>query len=354
MGAQPGPVAGRERGQDGEHAVRARKIIEVRGVGAAPDPGDPHEREDRRAVGQVVRPGSAAVPEAGLGQHHDPGVHRGDLLVADAPALQDVRAVVLEHHVRHAGQPQHQVDRLGLLHVQGQAADRAVEIGECRGGFHAGRLVDRVARAKLARGVGHRGGLDLDDVGAQLSQGRGGHRSRDDHAERDHLNRGQRAGGTRLRPLRRPPLGGDLGGIMLAEPGRWAAVLREQRLPGQERLAREVELPEAGQWFVYEESPAPGLRVLGELPHCVDQRARHPELLGAADEVFAVHRDDRRRDDGHDLLGVLPPARRVGVGGIAEFGRAAEQLDEARPCLSVRAMNSITPSRQGHMPPTAG
>ena len=78
-----------------------------------------------------MRPGSG-VPEAGLGQHHDPGVHRGDLLVADAPPLQHVRAVVLQHHVRHAGQPQHQVDRLGLLHVQRQAADRPVEVGEHR------------------------------------------------------------------------------------------------------------------------------------------------------------------------------------------------------------------------------
>ena len=58
-----------------------------------------------------------------------------------------------------------------------------------------------IAQAKPARGVGHRGGLDLDHVGAQLGQDRGGHRSRDDHAERDYLDLGQRADGLRLRPF---------------------------------------------------------------------------------------------------------------------------------------------------------
>ena len=105
---------------------------------------------------------------------------------------------------------------------------------------------------------------------------------------------GQRARRAARGRRRRPPFAGDRGGIMLAEPGRRAPVLREQRLPGHERLARDVELAEGGQRRAHEEAAAARLRVLGELPHGVDQRARHAELLGAGDEVFAAHRQDGR------------------------------------------------------------
>ena len=58
---------------------------------------------------------------------------------------------------------------------------------------------------------------------------------------------------------------------MLAEPGRRAPVLREQRLLRQERLARHIELAETGQRLPHEKAAAAQLRVLGELPHGVDQ-----------------------------------------------------------------------------------
>ena len=129
------------------------------------------------------------------------------------------------------------------------------------------------------------GGLDPDALGDQLvDSAGGGHRSRDDHAERDHLNRGQRAGGTRLRPLaptatrrrsRRDYArrAGALGG----GTARAAAARTRTAGPGG-RTPRG--LPAVRD----EESPAAGLRVLGELPHGVDQRARHPEPLGAAEK----------------------------------------------------------------------
>jgi hypothetical protein len=104
----------------------------------------------------------------------------------------------------------------------------------------------RLALAQPARGVGHGGGLDLDHVGPQLGQGRAAQRARDDHAEGDHLDPGQRARRVGSRPWRRSPFAGDLRGIMLAEPGRRAPVLREQRLPRHERPARDVELAEGG------------------------------------------------------------------------------------------------------------
>ena len=141
-----------------------------------------------------------------------------------------------------------------------------------------------------------------------------------------------RGGSVRGR-ARRSPLAGDRRGIMLAEPGGRATVLREQRLPGHERLARDVELAQGGQRCAHEEAAAARLHVLGELTHGVDQRARDAELLGAGHEVFAAHGRDGRTDDRPELLGALLPHARVGQRGIAELGRVAEQLDQARPVL---------------------
>lgn len=114
-------------------------------------------------------------------------VARGDVVVRQAQAAEGVRAHVGDEHVRGVDQVQG-LSALGVvLEVERDAALVAVDVEVERG--HAGR------GAVLADADGVRGRLDLDHVGAEVSEDLGGVGAHHDGREVDHAHTVQGAGG---------------------------------------------------------------------------------------------------------------------------------------------------------------
>ena len=127
----------------------------------------------------------AGLAEAGNAQQDQARVGALELVVAQAPALEGARAIVLRHHVRRAREPLEQLRSLRLGQIQGDAALVARH--------HLPPQRDAILdRLELALAVALPGVLDLDDVGAEVRQQGRGERHRDHVAGVDHAKAGER------------------------------------------------------------------------------------------------------------------------------------------------------------------
>ena len=119
-----------------------------------------HRLADHAVAGALAV--GPVLAEAADAHHHEPRVARGERLVAQAPALERAGAEVLDQHVALRGQVGH--DRLALGPAQVDDDERLVA--------EDARRVERLAVEALAHGA-HRvalGGLDLDDLGAEVGE----------------------------------------------------------------------------------------------------------------------------------------------------------------------------------------
>ena len=136
-----------------------------------------HRLGDGREAGALgIGPGLAVARDAG---ENDAGVHRRQLLVAQVPPFERAGAEVLRDDVGHAGELEKELLAARVAQVQRDAL-----------------LVPRLHRpperatlvaglAPLAEGVGLVGGLDLDHVGAHVSEQPAGKRAGEQRAQLD-------------------------------------------------------------------------------------------------------------------------------------------------------------------------
>ena len=186
-GAAPG-LDGRQHGdgggQPGGVVVEREAGPDVAPVGRVGEVRQPAQRVDRRGVGDHLRPRSLVARPA---HRHvdDLRVPLPDLLVADAPAVEDAGREVLHQHVGLLDDAADAVERLGPLHVQRHQPLRAVPHVEVR---EVGRVDERRPL----------GGLELEDVGAEVAEDAVGERTGEHPREVDDAQAGERlAGGER-------------------------------------------------------------------------------------------------------------------------------------------------------------
>ncbi len=176
------PLAGEQRGDyaEGQHD-RARLIGDSAGdvsrglVGAAD-----RVHDSRTGLSEVVERRVAAFGAfgavAGRARIDQARIARAERRVVKPQALRDTLAEVLQEHVALRREPRHDFAGLGLLQVQCKALLVAVV-----------RLEIEVARGLIGRAAGHRQDpsagvaafplLQLDDLGAQIGEHHGGHRT---------------------------------------------------------------------------------------------------------------------------------------------------------------------------------
>ena len=115
------------------------------------------------------------------------------IVVADAQPFGDALAKILDEHIRLGGELAHDLAALGVLEVERDAAlvaIHALEVGVDalrQVGQHAADPAELPSMVAIQR-------LDLDDLGAQVSQHHGGHRPELPHRPVNNTYSGQRAG----------------------------------------------------------------------------------------------------------------------------------------------------------------
>ena len=167
--ATAGPLALVERGEDAGQALERGVHVAVgdRVVGVGPaasfalEPGQPalraHDGGVRPAMGP--RAGRAVAGQRGVDQV---GVLGGQRLVAQADAVHDAGAEVLQHHVAAPDQLAQDLDGARLAQVERDVALAAVLLREVRG--------DGVDPRERVAGHVALGRLHLDDVGPHVGQ----------------------------------------------------------------------------------------------------------------------------------------------------------------------------------------
>ena len=168
---------------------------------------DRHRRQHRRAVGlaghvgeasvgfehrAVARPLGVGSVRAEAGHQHDDRarVARLDLVVGAAPSFEHALWLVQHDDVGDCREALDDLDAVGGVEVDAQRA--LVAVGECPD-----------ERAVAAHGTGDAqrvaaGWLHLHDVGTQIAEHRGDHRSRKQRGEVEHAHPGQGRRGCRL------------------------------------------------------------------------------------------------------------------------------------------------------------
>ena len=173
----PALLPGNHRRQQAHHGVQrtARHIRQLYAQGqwaGVLAPGMAGHAGQRQVVDIV--PGAVLIG-AGLavaGDRHidQPRVDRLQRLIAQAQARHDTGAELLEQDVMALDQLTHNLQRLGLLEVQGQAALVAIEVGV------AGRGATIMGRQHTQQ-VHPRGRFDTQHLGAHVRQHQGGKRA---------------------------------------------------------------------------------------------------------------------------------------------------------------------------------
>ena len=185
------PEERREHALDGDHpgegVAEGDRGARRRLVGVAVDAAQAaHRLGDRGVPGQRrVGPG---LPVAGDAAEDEARVGRGEAVVAQVPALEGAGAEVLDDDVGVRDQLQQHLLAARAAQVEGDAALVAPEDGP----HEAVAVV--VALAPLADRVRAAGGLDLDDVGAVVTEDPRGERARDDRAHLQHAQAREGAG----------------------------------------------------------------------------------------------------------------------------------------------------------------
>src|SRR5581483_3149873 len=175
----------------GDRHAGALRAAARRAVGLAGDAHHAAHALDHEVVARAfaIRPG---VAEAGDRAVHEPGMRGLKLLVAEPVALQVAELVVLDEDVGFRGERTHELlaFRLREVHRDGLfAAVRGREVGGVP--RLASRRVLHPGRAEGARIVADLRALDLDHLGAEVSQVLAGPGRREDTRKVEHAHSGQ-------------------------------------------------------------------------------------------------------------------------------------------------------------------
>ena len=138
---------------------------------------------DDEVVARAVRLG-AGLAEAGDRAVHEPRVQPGERLVPEAELVHRSRPEVLEEHVALARERLKDLASLGRLEVQGDALLVAVD-------RHEVRRLALDERRPAARVVALAGLLDLDDLGAHVTEHHGAEGTGEDAGEVENADTGE-------------------------------------------------------------------------------------------------------------------------------------------------------------------
>ena len=180
-------VADAERGEDSGRQVEERDArSDRRAVGLSRDRHDPAERLHERFVAGAVLPGSGP-PERRDRAVDEPGVDRGQRVVAQAEALHRARPEILDEHVRALHQIAEDVGALRGLEIERQIALVAID-------DQVRRRLPALVRRPGARLVARAGVFHLDDVGPHVGQEHAAEGPRQDTREIDDADTVEREG----------------------------------------------------------------------------------------------------------------------------------------------------------------